>query len=79
VSSHRTLPVVVFALGLVVAGCSGSPAEEPPAPPSTGPGTVRCARLAQEVSDAFNRGDRAAEEAASAEYDRLAEAGECDR
>jgi hypothetical protein len=74
----RALPALVLALGLILVGCSGIPTEEPPAAPSTSPGAGRCAQLAQEVTDAFNRGDRAAEEAASAEYDRLAEAGECD-
>ena len=48
--------------------------------PRRQPSTVddRCAQLSQEVLDAYNRGDREAEQAAADEFDRLAEAGECD-
>jgi hypothetical protein len=71
--------VLTLAIGLAVVGCGGTPSgEQPVVPPTTSAGGGRCAQLAQEVVDAFNRGDRAAEEAASAEYDRLAEAGKCD-
>jgi hypothetical protein len=73
---RRSLAACVLALAFL-AGC-GSTAEDEPAAPS---GTVdeRCAQLSQEVLDAYNRGDAEAEKAASDEFDRLAEAGECDR
>jgi len=74
--------VAACALALTfLAGCGGTTEEEPSAPPAPAPaGTVddRCAQLSQEVVDAYNRGDREAEEAAAAEFDRLAEAGACD-
>jgi hypothetical protein len=55
------------------------PQEEPPAtPPAGGQINDRCAQLSQEVTDAYNRGDTEAEKAGADEFDRLAEAGECD-
>ena len=87
---RRSLAACVLALALL-AGCGGTAEDEPAAPadtidapapiPPAPAGTVdeRCAELSQEVLDAYNRGDREAEEAAAAEFDRLAEAGECDR
>jgi hypothetical protein len=87
---RRSLAACVLALAFL-AGCGGTAEDEPAAPadtidaptsvPPAPAGTVdeRCAQLSQEVLDAYNRGDREAEEAAAAEFDRLAEAGECDR
>jgi outer membrane murein-binding lipoprotein Lpp len=85
---RRSLAACVLAFALL-AGCGGTAEDEPAAPadtldasiPPAPAGTVdeRCAQLSQEVLDAYNRGDREAEEAAVAEFDRLAEAGECDR
>jgi hypothetical protein len=84
---RRMLSASVLAFGLL-SGCAGSSQDEPTAPadtvvlpPAPAPaGTVddRCAQLSQEVLDAYNRGDREAEQAAADEFDRLAEAGECD-
>ena len=76
--SRRLLVAIV--LVLVVVGCGGTPPqEEPPAtPPAGGQINDRCAQLSQEVTDAYNRGDTEAEKAAADEFDRLAEAGECD-
>jgi hypothetical protein len=76
---RRAVAACALALA-ILAGCGGTTGDEPPAPPAPA-GTVddRCAQLSQEVLDAHNRGDRQAEDAAAAEFDRLAEAGECDR
>jgi hypothetical protein len=61
-------------LGLVAVGCGGGP--DPTQEPTTA--NPRCAELAQEVTDAYNRGDTQAQRAAEDEFDRLTEAGECD-
>ena len=69
------------AVALILAACTGTdhePAEIPPAPAPAGTVSEQCAQLSQEVVDAYNRGDREAEEAAAAEFDRLTEAGLCD-
>ncbi len=70
---RRTL--LVLAVGLLLAGC-GEATPEPVAPA----GTVnqRCADLSWEIVQAYNRGDTEAQKAAEEEFDRLAEAGECD-
>ncbi len=69
---RRTLFALVVAL--LLAGCV---TQDEVAPPDA---TInpRCAQLSQEVVDAYNRGDHEAEKAAADEFDRLAEAGECD-
>ena len=76
---RRSVSAWMLALALL-SGCAGSSQEEPraPAPVPARTADDRCAQLSQEVADAYNRGDREAEQAAADEFDRLAEAGMCD-
>jgi hypothetical protein len=68
---HTAVAAVLLALA---AGCSSSP--EPVAPA----GTVnpRCGELSWQIVQAYDRGDTEAQKTLEQEFDRLAEAGECD-
>jgi hypothetical protein len=68
--------LVAIVLALIIVSCGGPPPEEPS--PTSNLADNRCAQLSQEVVDAYNRGDTEAEKAAGDEFDRLAEAGQCD-
>jgi len=67
--------IAAVALCLLAVGCSGG--LDPEQVPATTTVNPRCADLAQEVTDAYNRGDTEAQRAAEDEFDRLTEAGEC--
>jgi hypothetical protein len=70
---RQRLPPLCVALTLVLGAC-GSASEPEPVAPATATVDEHCAKLAQEVTDAYSRGDREAEKAAADAFDR-----DCDR